>query len=73
MSKFSDKTPQEQFEHIESLIRWGMIGAYIDYNEEEFNAGTKLQKDKLICISIKRLRPFELAYIRDNKIDDVLK
>lgn len=69
---FLSKSPEDRLNHLEKLVKWISADITINYIEEEFNACTKQQKETLIQYS-RQLKPFELAYIRDNKIDDVLK
>lgn len=73
-TKFSDKTHQEKLNYIDAIIKWNKTGSF-DYTEELFNYCTIYQKNALITIKNKNnkpLKPFELAYIRDNKINDIL-
>lgn len=65
---FLSKSLEDRLNHLEKLVKWISKGIDIYYVEEEFNACTKQQKETLIHYS-RQLKPFEITYIRDNKID----
>lgn len=68
---FLSKSPEDRLNHLEKLIKWISAGITINYIEEEFNACTKQQKETLIQYS-RQFKPFELAYIREMRINTII-